>query len=93
MSDPAHTTARETARALLHRLTRPTESVFGGFGLDEPDAQKLIDAHDAAIRAAAFAEAIAAVVAFTGNDLDANAQMLRRLAAAAPATTTTPQEN
>lgn len=32
-------------RDLLNRLTRPTESVFGGFGLDEPDAQNLLDAY------------------------------------------------
>lgn len=76
------------ARDLLNELMRPTESVFGGFGLNEADAQKLIDAHAALVRAAALREATAALGAetfwFDPRDRQAAMETLRRVAATAP---------
>jgi hypothetical protein len=57
------------ARDLLNELMRPTEWVSGCVGLDEPDAQRLIDAHAALVRAAALTEAEEAIRAQVGSPL------------------------
>lgn len=54
-----------------------------GASMYEEDARKFLAEHDAHVHVAALREAAAAVVKATGNELDANAKLLRRMADAA----------
>lgn len=63
--------------AILSRLnTPPYDDAAGTYSTPLGEAARLLDAY----RAAVLREAADAVARFTGNDLDANAKMLRRMA-------------